>query len=155
MVFHNLYIFDRDGVCLHYHEWLRTKPVMEGAGSPADDQKGMFGLFFALKTFSAAMDPKAKAGTQLGAALRIGESCSFWSYRTNNYKLHFLETLSGLKFVLNTSDNTGDLRDLMQTIYTSIYVQFVSKNPLNQAGKPFNHGGFTKALNQHLRSLNY
>lgn len=45
---------------------------------------------------------RAKAGTQLGAPLRIGESCSFWSFRANNYMLHFLETLSGLKMVLNT-----------------------------------------------------
>lgn len=58
MLVHNIYIFDRDGVCLYYHEWLRTKPVSEGAGNLADDQKSMFGLFFSLKTFAAAMDPK-------------------------------------------------------------------------------------------------
>ena len=34
---------------------------------------------------------------QLGAQLRIGEACSFQSFKTNNYKLHFMETLSGLK----------------------------------------------------------
>lgn len=154
MVAHNIYIFDRDGVCLYYHEWLRTKPVSEGAGNQADDQKGMFGLFFSLKTFTAAMDPKAKAGTQLGAPLRIGESCSFWSFRANNYKLHFFETLSGLKFVMNTDENAGDLRELMHYVYTSIYVELVTKNPLNQLGQPFNYNGFTKALNQHLRMVN-
>lgn len=33
----------------------------------------------------------------LGAPLRIGEACTFHSFRTNNYKLHFLESPSGLK----------------------------------------------------------
>lgn len=55
---HNLYMFGRDGACLYYHEWLRPKPVRDGAGSTSDDQKMMFGLFFSLKTFAAAMDPK-------------------------------------------------------------------------------------------------
>lgn len=58
MVVHNIYIFNRDGTCLYYHEWLRPKPVRDGAGSVIDDQKMMFGLFFSLKTFAAAMDPK-------------------------------------------------------------------------------------------------
>jgi Sybindin-like family len=58
MVVHNIYIFGRDGACLYYHEWLRPKPVRDGAGSISDDQKMMFGLFFSLKTFAAAMDPK-------------------------------------------------------------------------------------------------
>ena len=35
--------------------------------------------------------------SQLGAPLRVGEACSFRSFRTNNYKLHFLESPSGFK----------------------------------------------------------
>jgi hypothetical protein len=34
---------------------------------------------------------------QLGAPLRIGDGCSFRSFTTNNYKLHALESPSGLK----------------------------------------------------------
>ena len=54
----NIYIFNREGVCLYYHEWSRPKPVRQGAGTVTDDQKMMFGLFFSLKTFAAAMDPE-------------------------------------------------------------------------------------------------
>ncbi len=55
----NIYIFNREGVCLYYHEWSRPKPVRQGAGTVSDDQKMMFGLFFSLKTFAAAMDPES------------------------------------------------------------------------------------------------
>lgn len=33
----------------------------------------------------------------LGEPFRIGEGCSFHSFRTNNYKLHFMESPSGFK----------------------------------------------------------
>ena len=36
---------------------------------------------------------RPKSDAQLGAPLRIGENCSFHSFRANNYKLHFFETL--------------------------------------------------------------
>ena len=38
---------------------------------------------------------------QLGAPLKIGDSCTFRSFRTNNYKLHFLESPSGLKVYMS------------------------------------------------------
>lgn len=58
MVCFNMYIFNRQGVCLHYSEWYRPKSVKQGAGTPEDDQKQMFGLFWTLSNFAATMDPK-------------------------------------------------------------------------------------------------
>ncbi len=57
MVCYNLYIFNRDGVCLHYREWSRPKQVKDGAGTLADDAKMMFGLLFSLKNVCTAIDP--------------------------------------------------------------------------------------------------
>jgi hypothetical protein len=58
MVCFNLYIFNRQGVCAHYHEWYRPKSVKQGAGTLADDQKQMFGLFWTLSNFAATLDPR-------------------------------------------------------------------------------------------------
>ncbi len=47
------------------------------------------------------LSPRAPSSSptkqQLGASLRIGDGCSFRSFTTNNYKLHALESPSGLK----------------------------------------------------------
>jgi hypothetical protein len=59
VIAYNIYFFNRQGTCLYYHEWARPKPVQAGAGTLQDDHKMMFGLFFSLKTFAAAMDPRA------------------------------------------------------------------------------------------------
>lgn len=48
-----MYIFNRNGVCLHYHVWLRPHTTL----SQQQDQKLMFGLLFSLKSFTAKMDP--------------------------------------------------------------------------------------------------
>lgn len=58
MVCFNLYIFNRNGACIHYYEWYRPKSVKQGAGTLADDQKQMFGLFWTLSNFTATLDPK-------------------------------------------------------------------------------------------------
>lgn len=149
----NIYIFNREGVCLYYHEWSRPKSVREGAGSVSDDQKMMFGLFFSLKTFAAAMDPKPEVKAQLGAPLKIGEACGFHSFRASNYRLHFLESPSGVKMVLNTDENSRDCRDVLQTIYANIFVEYVAKNPLYTPGQPFNYEYFTGALNKYLKQV--
>lgn len=148
-----IYLFSRQGTCLFYHEWSRPKPVKLGAGTPSDDQKMLFGLFFQLKVFAAAMDPKGEPDAQLGAPLRIGDTCSFQSFTTDNYKLHFAESPSGLKIVLTTDPTVGSLKDQLAYIYNHIYVETIIKNPLYLPGQPFNCDSFSEQLNQYIRSL--
>ena len=40
---------------------------------------------------------QCRENKSLGAPLRIGEASTFHSFCTNNYKLHFMESPSGLK----------------------------------------------------------
>jgi hypothetical protein len=54
----NIYIFDRKGTCIFYHEWYRPKSVKQGAGTVAGDQRQMFSLFWSLSMFCATLDPK-------------------------------------------------------------------------------------------------
>lgn len=53
------YIFDRAATCLHYADFGRTRSIAEGAGTPGDEAKMIFGLLFSLRTLTAALDPTA------------------------------------------------------------------------------------------------
>ena len=57
----------------------------------------------------------------------------FVTYRTNQYKLHYYETPTGLKFVINTDPLVDSLRVVLRQIYTNFYVEFVVKNALSHA----------------------
>eukprot|EP00873_Tetraselmis_striata_P043359 jgi/Tetstr1/463623/TSEL_008485.t1 len=154
MVVFNIYFFDRSGTCLYTHEWTRTTDVRLGCGTKEGEYKNVFGLFFSLKGLAAAIDPSTTEKPNHGERIRIGQGCMFHSFVTNVYKFHFLESPSGVKIVLNTSPNVGDLREAMSTIYSSIYVDHVVKHPLYSPGEPFNYDAFTSVLNKFVQGLN-
>lgn len=43
----------------------------------------------------------------------------------------------GLQFVLNTSPEVGDLREVLGYIYSTAFVEFVLKNPVFVLKQPF------------------
>mmetsp|Transcript_13267 Transcript_13267/g.23498 ORF Transcript_13267/g.23498 Transcript_13267/m.23498 type:complete len:159 (-) Transcript_13267:148-624(-) len=151
MVCYNIYIYNRQGTCVYYFEWLRTKPVEDGAGTRLDDQKQLFGLFWTLSNFCAALDPKDANKGPLGTPRRISQGCRFRSFTTNNYKLHFFEALTGIKIVLNTSSSVSkDLSEVLQVIYEKIFAEYVIKHPLYVSGHPFYPPQFEEELNKYL-----
>lgn len=61
---------------------------------------------------------------------------SFVSYRTSQYKLHYYETPTNVKFVMLTDIKSGSMRLALQQIYVNIFVEYVVKNPLSPAEHP-------------------
>lgn len=59
-----------------------------------------------------------------------GADDSFLSYRTGEYKLHYFETPTQLKFVLLTDTKVGNMRTVLHQIWATLYVEFVVKSPL-------------------------
>eukprot|EP00128_Syssomonas_multiformis_P013683 Colp12_sorted_trinity150504_noHs@35924 len=77
----------------------------------------MYGMLYSIKSFVQRLSPKpSKDG--------------FYYYSTSAYKLHFYESPSGIKFVMNTDPTVGDIREILRQIYSNIYVEFAVKNPL-------------------------
>lgn len=57
--------------------------------------------------------------------LTLANLCySFISYRTGQYKLHYYETPSSLKFAMLTDVQTLNMRNVLHQIYVNLYVEF-------------------------------
>ncbi|XP_056589662.1 trafficking protein particle complex subunit 1 isoform X2 [Triplophysa dalaica] len=137
MTVHNLYIFDRNGTCLHYSEWNRKKQ----AGISKDEEyKLMYGMLFSIRSFVSKMSP---------LDLKDG----FMSFHTSRYKLHYYETPTGIKLVMNTDLGVQNCRDTLQQIYSTLYVEYIVKNPLCVLGESLQSDLFNSKLDSFIRAL--
>ncbi|KAF2993094.1 TRAPP subunit bet5 [Curvularia kusanoi] len=153
MVLYSFYIFDRHTECIYSRRWTprpvsssgtstitkTTRPTSsaslsstapnDGSGaapthkglSHADDEKLIFGLVFSLRNMV----------TKLG-----GADDTFLSYRTGEYKLHYYETPTRMKFVMLTDTKVPNLRQYLYQIWANLYVEYVVKNPLAPTEHP-------------------
>jgi hypothetical protein len=53
-----------------------------------------------------------------------GPDDSFISFRTSQYKLHYYETPTNIKFVMLTDTQTLNMRNVLHQIYVNLYVEF-------------------------------
>ncbi|XP_051517574.1 trafficking protein particle complex subunit 1-like isoform X1 [Myxocyprinus asiaticus] len=166
MTVHNLYIFDRNGTCLHYGEWNRKKQ----AGISKDevhihvtdmnssycvfedcllflsfcicDQefKLMYGMLFSIRSFISKMSP-------------LDMKDGFMMFQTSRYKLHYYETPTGIKLVMNTDLSVPNCRDTLQQIYSTFYVEYIVRNPLCVLGESLQSDVFNTKLDSFIRAL--
>ncbi len=108
--------------------------------------------------------------------LRIGEGATFHSLSTDSYSLHCLESPTGLKFVLTTTESEGgaaanagagasssssasssaattDIRDVLSRIYAYAYVDGAARSPSFRRGEPFAFELFSQRLRACLGGL--
>jgi len=138
MTIYNLYIFDRNGSLLFYHEWIRRKHT---SMSKEEEAKLLYGMLFSLKSFSAKLSP-------------VDMKQGFTSYKTNVYRLSLYETPSSLKFVLNTDNEASqqEIRELLSGLYCQVYVEFASKSPMLVPGEMITSNLFRTKLDQFMRA---
>ncbi|KAH8702596.1 putative TRAPP complex subunit [Talaromyces proteolyticus] len=159
MTVYSFYIFDRHAECIYKRRWLArpaltsTKParpasdtpnsstaVAAGPGVPSrntddDDAKLVFGTVFSLRNMVR----------------------NFISYRTTQYKLHFYESPTNIKFVMLTDNKAPSMRIALQQIYVNLFVEYVVKNPLSPVEHPnglgVNNELFEESLEQFVVGL--
>jgi trafficking protein particle complex subunit 1 len=99
--------------------------------SAQDDAKLIFGTIFSLRNMVRKLGgtddrsvPRHKIPLHLGRIANYCHSGSFISYRTGQYKLHYYETATNIKFVMLTDTQTPNMRNVLHQIYVNLYVEF-------------------------------
>ncbi|KAM6389970.1 trafficking protein particle complex subunit 1, partial [Rhynochetos jubatus] len=77
----------------------------------------------------------------------------FVSFHTSKYRLHYYETPTGLRLVLNTDLSVGCAREALHHIYSNLFVELVVKNPLCPPRQPVQSELFRSRLDAFVRAL--
>lgn len=172
MVVYSFYIFDRHTECIYSRLYARQDRPISSGGAPGRPISGSsiassgpavdLGPARARPTkLSAQDDAKLIFGTIFSLRNMVrklgGPDDSFISYRTGQYKLHYYETASSLKFVMLTDTQSLNMRNVLHQIYVNLYVEYVVKNPLSPVEHPKGEGVavelFELALDQFVKGV--
>lgn len=137
MIF-NFFLFNRAGDCLYFQEWKRL--ARSSNHSSDANAKLMFGMLFSIKNFCERISPRPSV-------------TGFRHYSTGAYKLNYYETMSGLKFVMLTDNNVGDIQSELREIHSKFYIRYALKNPCYAIGAPITNEVFKEKLDEYVRSL--
>lgn len=117
-------------------------PAKPRRNKGADDAKLIFGTVFSLRNMVR----------KLG-----GDDDAFISYRTSQYKMHYYETPTNLRFALLTEPGALSMRNVLHQIYINLWVEYVVKNPLSpvehKGGEGVRNEMFELGLDKFIRGL--
>ncbi len=101
--------------CIYTKHWL---PALDQADdSRKNDAKLIFGTVFSLRNMVR----------KLG-----GDDDAFISFRTAQYKLHYYETPSNLRFVMLTDTGMLSMRNVLHQIFINLWVEYGPSCPTFQ-----------------------
>jgi hypothetical protein len=143
-IIQEFFIFNRNGVCvlhidLHDEQSGYFNKATSFTQDKEDRYKLIFGLLFSMKSFVKNLSPRKNEDF-------------LKSYSTNSYKLHYLELLNGLRFVLLTKPIKQELTNLLKELYSSLYVTFISKNIFNNKDEAIKNEIFLELVYNYLNT---
>ena len=117
----------------------------------------MAGLIFSLKNFCRKMSTEPASGTFKG--LRVSLTIFLYfietNFQTSKYRLHYWESPTGIKLILNTSPEILPCSDTLSTIYYNLLVPIIIKNPLIAPSEPIQSELFQSKLDAFIKNLTF
>lgn len=159
-IIHEFFIFNRLGACLYHididqtaknYAELQSNQESYSPHNKAIDvftdpklenrYKLIFGLLFSIKSFVKNVSPN-KGQDYLK------------TYSTRKYKLHFVEFMTGIRFILLTTPIKGDLTTQLKDLFKGLYVNFVSKNVFTEKDEIIKNEIFSQLIYNYFQELN-
>lgn len=141
---HEFFIFNRSGVCI-FHLDFQDKTIINKSISfdkmIEHRYKLIFGLLFSMKSFVKNLSP-VKAVDILK------------SFITINYKLHYVDFVNGLRFVMISAPLRTDFSSQLKEIFSIFYVNLISKNISINKEEPLKNELFLEGVHCFLNSFN-
>lgn len=142
---HSFYIFDRHCNCIYHRQFSSTNDGLVNSDNESDIAKLLFGVLYSLKNISS----------------KLGDSDAKFNYlksfSTSVFRIHYLETLTNLKFVLITDNMIDNLQSVLWELYSNYYLNNIAMNGLSSVDfKPnerIDHINFVTQTDSFLRSL--
>ncbi|OJJ06941.1 hypothetical protein ASPVEDRAFT_347913 [Aspergillus versicolor CBS 583.65] len=161
MTVYSFYIFDRHAECIYKRRWLPrpTSAVGKSSRPTSDTPTVANGLTSVSGPSTRTTDDDAKLifGTVFSLRNMVrklgGDDDNFVTYRTSQYKLHYYETPTNIKFVMLTDVKSPNMRVALQQIYINLYVEYVVKNPLSPTEHPGGEGVNNELFEQSLEQF--
>ena len=141
---HEFFIFNRSGVCifhLDFQDKILTNKCLTFDRLIEHRYKLIFGLLFSMKSFVKNLSPNKSSDI-------------FKNFATINYKLHYVDFLNGLRFVMITSPLKFDFTLQLKEIFSIFYVNLVSKNTSINKEEPVKNELFLEGVHSFLNSFN-
>ncbi|EGV60486.1 hypothetical protein PSN45_001760 [Yamadazyma tenuis] len=145
---YSFYIFDRHCNCIYHRRFSLVDDGATNTDNESDVAKLLFGVLYSLKNISS------KLGDQ---STNAGGFNYLKSFSTSSFRIHFLETLSNLKFVLITDNLIDNVRSVLWELYSTYYLNNIALNPLSpvdfKGDEKITNPNFISQTDQFLRSL--
>ncbi|ODV63594.1 TRAPP subunit BET5 ASCRUDRAFT_30305 [Ascoidea rubescens DSM 1968] len=156
---YSLWIFDRH--CIIQQDPKAARPLVGGGtvnlNNDIDSAKLLFGALFSLRNIASKLTSNVNIIDNTSSDLDFQKQNYLRSFATQNYRAHYFETLSGLKFVLLTDPSIQDMQKHLHEIYTNFYVEYVAKNALSpvdfKPGELIGSEKFINSVDSYILSL--
>ncbi|ODV80472.1 snare-like protein [Suhomyces tanzawaensis NRRL Y-17324] len=120
---HSFFIFDRHCNCIYSREYTNGDAINKTNDS--DTAKLLFGILYSLKNISGKL---AHTNDDSGFA---PSNNTLKSFTLGTYRAHYLESMTGLKFILVSDTHIDNLQPVLWELYSTHYLKNVVHNGLS------------------------
>ncbi|KAK6455227.1 Sybindin-like family-domain-containing protein [Scheffersomyces xylosifermentans] len=164
MAIYSFFIFDRHCNCIYNREFTHldhtngTSVGQVNRNNDSNTSKLLFGILYSLKTISSKLIDSEESESIISNALK--------SFTIGNYRIHYLESLTRLKFVLVSDNDIDNLQTVLWELYSNYFIRNVVQNSLspvefkqsddikeNETSGKINNSNFINETDDFLQSL--